>query len=211
MFLKRIFDILASFIGLIIFSPVFLIIAILIRLNMHGPVLFLQLRAGRHSKPFTIYKFRTMTLNNSTNTVTVKGDSRITSLGAMLRRYKLDELPELLNVLKGDMSLVGPRPDMPEYAEKLVGEEKLILELRPGITGPATLIYANEEELLASLPDPVNYNKEVIWPDKVRINLDYYHNRSFNKDILIIIKTLTGKKISGLQKHFNFETDEFSK
>jgi len=197
MILKRVFGILASLIGLIIFSPVFLVIAILIRLYMPGPVLFLQLRAGRYTKPFIIYKFRTMTLNNNTNTVTVKGDSRITSLGAILRRYKLDELPELLNVLKGDMSIVGPRPDMPEYAEKLVGEERLILELRPGITGPATLKYANEEELLASLPDPMNYNKEVIWPDKVRINLEYYRNRSFIKDILIILKTLKGKKISG--------------
>lgn len=195
MFLKRVFDILASLIGLILFSPVFLVIAILIRLYMPGPVLFLQWRAGRYSKPFTIYKFRTMKINNSTNTVTVIGDSRITALGAILRRYKLDELPELLNVLKGDMSIVGPRPDVPEYAEKLVGEEKLILELRPGITGPATLKYAKEEELLAAMPDPVRYNQEVIWPDKVRINLEYYRNRSFIKDILIILKTLKGNKI----------------
>lgn len=195
MILKRVFDILASLIGLILFSPVFLAIAILISLTMPGPVLFLQRRTGRYAKPFTIYKFRTMTINNSTNTVTVKGDSRITTLGAILRRYKLDELPELLNVIKGDMSIVGPRPDLPEYAKKLVGEEKLILELRPGITGPATLKYANEEELLASMPDPVNYNNEVIWPDKVRINLEYYRNRSFIKDILIILKTLKGNKI----------------
>ena len=111
----------------------------------------------------------------------------------MLRKYKLDELPELWNVLKGDMSFVGPRPDMPEYIERLKGEEKKILNLRPGITGPASLKYANEEELLASVEDPVKYNDEVIWPDKVRINLDYYYNRSFWGDIRIILQTIFGK------------------
>ena len=135
-----------------------------------------------------------MTVNHRGSTISVKGESRITPVGAILRQYKLDELPELWNVFKGDMSFVGPRPDMPEYSKKLVGEERKILELRPGITGPATLKYANEEELLISIDDPQKYNDEVIWPDKVRINLDYYHNRSFFGDILIILKTLFGRE-----------------
>ena len=107
-----------------------------------------------------------------------------------MRKYKLDELPELWNVLKGDMSFVGPRPDMPEYASRLVGDERQIMELRPGITSPATLIYSNEEEMLASVPDPQKYNDEVIWPDKVRMNLRYYHNHSFSGDLKVIIRTL---------------------
>ena len=171
-----------------------MVIAFLIKLRMPGPVIFSQIRTGRKGKPFTIYKFRTMTVNHGGSTISVKGESRITPAGYILRKYKLDELPELWNVFKGDMSFVGPRPDMPEYSKKLVGEEKKILELRPGITGPATLKYANEEELLISIDDPQKYNDEVIWPDKVRINLDYYHNRSFFGDILIILKTLFGRE-----------------
>ena len=192
--LKRLFDITFSLPGLILCIPVYLVIALLIKIKMPGPVIFSQKRTGRHGKPFTIYKFRTMTVNHRGGSVSVKGESRITPLGAVLRKYKLDELPELWNVLKGDMSFVGPRPDVPGYADKLTGEERLILELRPGITGPATLKYSNEEELLAGVPDPQKYNDEVIWPDKVRINLDYYHNHSLAGDIGIIIKTLTGRK-----------------
>lgn len=190
MILKRLFDIAVSFFGLIIFCPVLLTIAVLSKLRMPGPVIFRQRRVGRYGRLFTIYKFRTMTLNHNGSTISVKGENRITTLGAVLRKYKLDELPELWNVLKGDMSFVGPRPDMPEYAEKLVGGEKLILQLRPGITGPATLKYAYEEELLTTVPDPQKYNDEVIWPDKIRINLDYYTDRSFFGDILIILKTV---------------------
>lgn len=157
---------------------------------MPGPVFFIQKRAGRYGRPFSICKFRTMTVDNKGGTVSVKGDNRITRLGAVLRKYKLDELPELWNVLVGDMSFVGPRPDMPEYAEMLSGEEKLILELRPGITGPASLKYASEEDLLATAPDPQKYNDEILWPDKVRLNLDYYYKRSFILDIKIILKTI---------------------
>ena len=171
-------------------SPVLLIIAVAIKISMPGPVLFRQERAGRHGKPFIINKFRTMTMNHGGNTISVRGEKRITPLGAWLRRHKLDELPELWNVLAGDMSFVGPRPDMPEYAAMLKDDERLILELRPGITGPATLAYADEEEILAGVPDPVKYNDEVLWPDKVRINLEYYHNRSFMGDIKIILETL---------------------
>jgi lipopolysaccharide/colanic/teichoic acid biosynthesis glycosyltransferase len=187
---KRIFDLLASAIGLILLSPLLLAIAVFIKLKMPGPVLFRQERIGRNGKPFTIFKFRSMTLNHQGSTISVKGEKRITPLGAFLRKHKFDELPELWNVVCGDMSLVGPRPDMPGYANQLVGEEKLILKLRPGITGPASLKYANEEELLAGVADPVKYNDEIIWPDKVRINLDYYYNRSFLGDILIIFKTI---------------------
>jgi lipopolysaccharide/colanic/teichoic acid biosynthesis glycosyltransferase len=194
--LKRSFDIVASFFGLVLILPVLLIIALLIKLCMPGPVLFFQKRAGRNGRPFTIYKFRTMTVNHGGSTISVKGENRITSLGARLRKFKLDELPELWNILKGDMSFVGPRPDMPEYADRLTGEARKILELSPGLTGPASLKYANEEELMANINDPQKYNDEVIWPDKVRINLEYYWNRSFLGDILIILRTFFGSNSS---------------
>ncbi len=180
----------ASLTGMIILSPVLLIIGLLILVKMGRPVIFCQERAGRFGRSFTLYKFRTMVRDHSGSTVSVKGESRITPLGARMRRYKLDEFPELWNVLKGDMSFVGPRPDMKEYASKLTGEDRLILELRPGITGPATLKYANEEELLASAEDPRKFNDEVLWPDKVKINLHYYYNRSFFGDIRVILKTI---------------------
>lgn len=170
--------------------PVFLVISLLIKIYMPGPVIFRQKRSGRYGKPFTIYKFRTMITDHGGGSVSVRGENRITPLGARLRKYKLDELPELWNVLIGDMSFVGPRPDVPEYMERLNNEEKLILELRPGLTGPATLKYANEEEILASSDNPQKYNDEVLWPDKVRINLQYYRNRSFTGDIIIILKTI---------------------
>ena len=189
---KRCFDIIASFFGLIILSPLLLVIVLIIKLKMPGPVIFSQVRTGRNGKHFTIYKFRTMTLDHGGSTVSVRGENRITPTGAKLRKCKLDELPELWNVLKGDMSFVGPRPDVPQYTERLAGEEKKILELRPGITGPASLKYSNEEELLASVNDPQKYNDEVLWPDKLRINLEYYHNRSFFGDIIIILKTVFG-------------------
>jgi lipopolysaccharide/colanic/teichoic acid biosynthesis glycosyltransferase len=187
---KRIFDIVFSLIGLIIFSPVLIIVSLFIKLAMPGPIFFSQQRSGRHGRPFTIYKFRTMVVNHGGNTVSIKGELRITPLGAILRKYKLDELPELWNVLKGDMSFVGPRPDMPEYTDRLVGEERKILALRPGLTGPATLKYANEEEILASVPYPQKYNDEILWPDKVRLNLNYYRERSFSGDLVLIFKTL---------------------
>lgn len=188
--MKRLFDIFASLLALLLLSPLLISIAVLIKFRTPGPVIFKQMRAGRFGIPFKIFKFRTMTVSHGGSTVSVRGESRITPLGAILRKYKLDELPELWNVLMGDMSFVGPRPDMPLYVNKLAKDEKLILELRPGITGPATLKYANEEELLASVPDPQTFNDEVLWPDKVRINLEYYHKNSFLGDIWIIIKTL---------------------
>lgn len=189
--MKFLFDRVMSLIGLVCLSPVFLVVAILIHIKMPcGPVLFRQKRVGRNAKLFTMVKFRTMTVAHGGSSVSVAGENRITPLGKVLRKYKLDELPELWNVLKGDMSFVGPRPDVPGYADKLAGEERLILKLRPGITGPASLKYANEEEILAMVADPVKYNDEVIYPDKVRINLDYYYKHTFWGDIKLIFQTI---------------------
>jgi lipopolysaccharide/colanic/teichoic acid biosynthesis glycosyltransferase len=135
-------------------------------------------------------KRTTKVIQSSDSTISVKGDLRITKFGAFLRKYKIDELPELFNVLRGDMSIVGPRPDVSGYADKLEGEDVLILELRPGITGPASLKYANEEDTLALQEDPVKYNDDVIYPDKVKLNLDYYHNNNLWIDIKIIFATI---------------------
>ena len=155
-----------------------------------GPVIFQQVRVGKEGKLFTMYKFRSMQVIHSGSSISIAGESRSTPLGAVLRKYKLDALPELLNVLIGDMSFVGPRPDVPGYADQLTGENKLILKLRPGITGPASLKYANEEELLAQVPDPVKYNNEIIFPDKVQINLDYYYTHTFRGDLKLIFQTI---------------------
>ncbi len=157
-----------------------------------GPAIFKQKRVGKEGKLFTMYKFRSMTVGHGGSSVSVAGESRITPLGAKLRKYKLDELPELWNVLIGDMSFVGPRPDVPGYADKLQGEDRLILNLRPGITGPASLKYKNEEEILAQVEDPQKYNDEVIYPDKVKINLEYYYHHSLIGDIKLIIQTVCG-------------------
>ena len=189
--MKCLFDRVASLLGLLVLWPVLIIIALLIKVRKPGgPVVFKQQRAGRDGGLFTMYKFRSMTVSHSGSSVSVAGESRITPLGSILRKYKLDELPELWNVLKGDMSFVGPRPDVPGYADRLQGENRLILKLRPGITGPASLKYANEEEILAQVSNPVKYNDEVIFPDKVRINLNYYHNHTFWGDIRLIFQTI---------------------
>lgn len=189
--IKYIFDRIVALIGLLLLWPVLLVVAILIKIKMPGgPVIFRQQRVGRHANLFTMYKFRSMTVSHSGSSISVAGESRITSFGAILRKYKLDELPELWNVLKGDMSFVGPRPDVPGYADKLDGNDRLILELRPGITGPASLKYANEEEILAKVDDPISYNDNVIFPDKVKINIDYYHNHTFFGDIKLIFQTV---------------------
>ena len=196
MILKWIFDRLASTMGLLILWPILLLVAIMIRVKMPGgPVIFKQKRVGQDGKLFTMYKFRSMTVSHSGSSVSVAGESRITPLGAKLRKYKLDELPELWNVLKGDMSFVGPRPDVPGYADKLEGRDRNILKLKPGITGPASLKYRNEEELLAKIENPQKYNDEVIYPDKIKINLYYLEHYSFLKDIQIIICTVLGKKM----------------
>lgn len=158
-----------------------------------GPVFFCQQRVGRHGRLFLMYKFRTMNINHGGSSVSVAGESRITPLGKTLRKYKLDELPELWNVFIGDMSFVGPRPDVPGYADMLTGENRDILLLRPGITGPASLKYRNEEELLATVPDPQKYNDTVLFPDKVRINLYYLHHLSLIDDLKMILCTVLGR------------------
>lgn len=191
MILKWIFDRVMALIGLVVLLPAFLVISILIKIKMpDGPILFRQKRVGKGGRVFTMVKFRSMVVSHSGSSVSVAGESRISPLGAKLRKYKLDELPELWNVLIGDMSFVGPRPDVPGFADNLVGEEREILRLRPGITGPASLKYRNEEELLASVDDPIRYNAEVIYPDKVRINLDYLRHWSFARDLKYIVQTL---------------------
>jgi putative sugar transferase len=196
MSLKFIFDRLMALIGLLVLWPVLLVVAVLIRVKMlGGPVIFKQKRVGRNGKLFTMYKFRSMTVGHGGSSVSVAGESRITPLGAKLRHYKLDELPELWNVLIGDMSFVGPRPDVPGYADQLRGDDREVLKLRPGITGPASLKYRDEEDLLALQPDPQKYNDEVIFPDKVRINLYYLHHYSFVKDIEMIFCTVLGRKM----------------
>ena len=197
MHLKYIFDKSMSLLGLIFLSPVLLVVSCLIRLKMPGgSVLFKQKRVGQHGRLFTVYKFRSMTVAGEGKTsIAAAEESRITPLGDKLRRYKLDELPELWNVLKGDMSFVGPRPDVPGYADKLKGEDRNILKLKPGITGPASLKYRNEEELLSKVSDPIAYNNEVIYPDKIKLNLYYYYHYSFVKDIQMIFCTVVGKKM----------------
>lgn len=196
MILKWLFDRAMALIGLLFLWPVLLVVAILIKCQMPGPVLFVQPRVGKDGKLFNCHKFRSMTVGHGGSSVSVAGEARITPLGAKLRKYKLDELPELWDVFIGAMSFVGPRPDVPGYADKLQGEDRIVLTLRPGITGPATLKYRNEEELLATVKDPIRYNDEVIYPDKVRINRYYAENYSFLKDIQMIFCTVLGKHMT---------------
>ena len=193
LFIKYLFDKIMALIGMVILFPFMLIIFIIHKIVMpKGKFLFLQERIGQYGKPFRIYKIRTMKDDVDDNNVfvTTANDKRILPFGKFLRKTKLDEIVELINVLKGEMSLVGPRPDVAGYADKLTGEDRKILELRPGITGAASLKYINEEELLAKVDDPKKYNDEIIYPDKVKINLEYYYNRTFWEDIKIIFNTI---------------------
>lgn len=193
MFIKYLFDKISALAGIIIMSPFMLIIFIIHKIVMdRGHFFYLQERIGKDGKRFMIYKIRTMKQVSDTNNmfVTTSNDDRVMPFGKWLRKTKLDEIVELINVLKGDMSLVGPRPDIPGYADMLTGSDRVILELKPGITGPASLKYINEEDLLAKVDNPQQYNDEVIFPDKVRINVDYYHNRTFWGDVKIILKTI---------------------
>lgn len=223
MILKWLFDRIVAFFGLLFLWPVILVTAILVKVKMPGgPAFFVQKRVGKDGKLFNCHKFRSMTVKHSGSSVSVAGDSRITPFGAKLRHYKIDELPGLWDVLIGNMSFVGPRPDVPGYADKLEGLDRDVLKLRPGITGPATLKYRVEDEMIAGFvadikagkneqivkyenaPDfstmsdqeiAVWYNDNVIYPDKVRLNCYYYRNYSFIKDIQMIFATVLGKKI----------------
>ena len=210
MWLKFIFDRVVSFVGLLFLWPLLFLLVILVKIKMPGgPAFFVQKRVGMNGKLFDCHKFRTMTVKHNGSTVSVAGDSRITPFGATLRHYKLDELPELWDVLIGNMSFVGPRPDVPGYADALEGDDREVLKLRPGITGPATLKYRHEDEMIAdyvvkqqAIGDSrpmqeiaVEYNDKVIYPDKVRINRYYLHHYSFIKDIQMIFCTVLGKKM----------------
>ena len=223
MILKWLFDRIVAFCGLLFLWPVILITVILVKIKMPGgPAFFVQKRVGKDGKLFNCHKFRSMTVKHSGSTVSVAGDTRITPFGAKLRHYKIDELPGLWDVLIGNMSFVGPRPDVPGYADKLEGADRDVLKLRPGITGPATLKYRVEDEMIAGFvadikagkneqvakfenaPDfssmsnqeiAIWYNDNVIYPDKVRLNCYYYRNYSFIKDIQMIFATVLGKKI----------------
>lgn len=210
MILKWIFDRIVAFMGLAVLWPILLIVAILIKIKMPGgPAFFVQKRVGKDGRLFDCHKFRTMTVKHNGSTVSVAGDSRITPLGAKLRHWKLDELPGLWDVLIGNMSFVGPRPDVPGYADKLKGADRDVLKLRPGITGPATLKYRLEDEMISEyvaqkqkegdtrdMQDiAVEYNDTVIYPDKVRLNCYYYRHYSFIKDIQMIICTVLGRKM----------------
>jgi lipopolysaccharide/colanic/teichoic acid biosynthesis glycosyltransferase len=210
MILKYLFDRLASLVGLFCLWPVLVVVAILVKVKMPGgPVLFVQKRVGKGGRLFDCHKFRTMTVKHHGSTVSVAGDSRITPLGAKLRHWKLDELPGLWDVFISNMSFVGPRPDVPGYADQLQGEDRDVLKLRPGITGPATLKYRLEDEMISEFVSKqqaqgdtrpmqeiaIEYNDTVIYPDKVRLNCYYYHHYSFIKDIQMILCTVLGKKM----------------
>lgn len=182
--------------GLVFFAPLLFIVALVIKLTSKGPIFYIAPRVGQYGKLFNLYKFRTMFVGadkEKEGSVTVDGDRRITPIGRILRKTKIDELPSLLNVLKGEMSFVGPRPDVSGYADRLTGEDRKVLNLKPGITGPATLKYANEEDVLARVCDPIAYNNEVIFPDKVRININYFENISLMQDLKLIISTVFRK------------------
>ena len=210
MILKWLFDRLVAFIGLLFFWPLLLIIAIMVKVKMPGgPTFFVQKRVGKGGKLFNCHKFRSMIVKHNGSSVSVAGDSRITPFGATLRHYKLDELPGLWDVLIGNMSFVGPRPDVPGYADKLEGDDRDVLKLRPGITGPATLKYRIEDEMIFEYVTKkqaegdnreaqeiaIEYNDNVLYKDKVRLNCYYYHHYSFIKDIQMIFCTVLGKNM----------------
>lgn len=210
MLLKFLFDRVVSFIGLLLLWPLLIVVAILIKIKMPGgPAFFTQKRVGKNGKLFTCHKFRSMTMKHGGSTVSVAGDSRITPLGATLRHYKIDELPGLWDVMIGNMSFVGPRPDVPGYADRLEGEDRIVLKLRPGITGPATLKYRLEDEMISEYVAQKQkegdirtaqeiaeeFNDRVIYTDKVRINKYYYEHYSFIKDIQMIFCTVLGKNM----------------
>ena len=217
MILKWIFDRLFALIGLLFLWPVFLIVAIMVKLKMPGgPVFFVQKRVGKGGKLFSCHKFRSMMVKHNGSTVSVAGDLRITPLGAKLRHYKLDELPGHWVVQIGNMSFVGPRPDVPGYADKLTGDDCDVLKLRPGITGPATLKYRLEDEMISEYVSKrqiegdkrpmqeiaTEYNDIVIYPDKVRLNCYYYRHYSFVKDIEMIFATVFGFRIKFAGEEF---------
>ena len=190
--IKRSFDVLFSLIGLIVLSPILLIIAILIKLDSKGPVLFIQGRVGKNNKDFNIYKFRTMRIASENDGLLTLGnnDSRITKIGYFLRRYKIDEFPQLINILKGDMSFVGPRPELRYYVNFYNEDDMTIFKVRPGITGLASLKYRNEVELLKAAKDPEDFFINTIIPDKLKFNKEYIKRQNFFFDLKLILITI---------------------
>lgn len=190
--LKRLMDILASGLGLIFLSPIFLIICIWIKFSSDGPIFFKQIRVGKNGKKFEILKFRTMVPNAEKlgKQITIGEDKRITSAGKFLRKYKLDELPQLINVFKGDMSLVGPRPEVPKYVALYSEEQMRVLDVKPGITDIASLRYKDENEILGKVDNPESYYVNVIMKDKLELNLEYIEKNNIFLDIYLIIKTI---------------------
>ncbi len=194
MLIKYIFDRLFSLVLLVVLSPVMLVVFVLHKIKMpKGKFLYRQTRIGLHGKPFRIFKIRTMAENSEAGgPITTADDARVLPFGKWLRDSKVDTFMELINILIGDMSLVGPRPDVPGYADKLEGDDRVILNMRPGLTGPASIKYRHEERILAEQSDPQRYNDEVIWPDKVEINKKYYENWSVWLDVSILWQTIFG-------------------
>jgi len=190
---KRTFDVVVSLVGIVLTWWIMFAAWVVASLETRSNGLFMQKRIGWNGKPFKVFKIKTMKpIQGMKSTVTTANDSRITKSGVFFRKTKIDELPQLFNVLFGQMSFVGPRPDVPGFADRLDGEDRIILSVRPGITGPASLKYKNEEEILAKQQDPERYNREVIWPDKVRINKVYIREWSLQKDIGYLIRTVMG-------------------
>lgn len=192
--MKRLFDITASFFGIIILSPLLLFIGLWIGLSSKGGVFYKQIRVGKNNKDFKLYKFRSMRVNSDKQGLLTVGskDSRITKAGYFIRKYKIDELPQLFNVLKGDMSFVGPRPEVRRYVDLYSKEQMKVLSVRPGITDPASIKYRNENDILSSQSNPEEYYIQHIMPDKLKINIDYINTQTFIKDIKIIFQTIFG-------------------
>jgi lipopolysaccharide/colanic/teichoic acid biosynthesis glycosyltransferase len=204
--MKRLFDVVASALGLIVLSPLLLLTALAVRLFDGAPVLFVQERIGRGGKPFRMYKFRTMKVNNGGPQITVGGDARITKTGRALRKTKFDEFPQLWNVLKGEMSFVGPRPEVARYVDLYAPADREILNLKPGITDPASLIYSNESEILARQTDPEKYYVEVVMPHKIAINRAYAKHANLFTDLKMIAYTVLhglGMKLAYLDRFSN--------
>lgn len=195
---KWIFDRTLSLVAVVVLLPVLLLVGICILIASGAPVLYIQERIGQNAKPFKLIKFRTMR-GEEKSPIAASELNRLTRLGKWLRRTKIDELPELLNILKGDMSFVGPRPDVAGYADKLEGDDRRLLTMKPGLTGVASLKYRNEEDLLAAQPNPQEYNDKVIWPDKVRLNLLYMERQSLWLDVKVLICTALGKTLKGFE------------
>ena len=187
--IKRCFDFFISLFGIILLIIPLIILITLATISTGKFGLYSQERIGLNGKPFTMFKIRSLKGEENASGITLENDERITSFGRFLRTYRLDELPQLLNVFDGSMSLVGPRPDIKGYADQLKGEDRLMLEVRPGITGPATLKYRNEEKVLSQQKDPETYNREIIWKDKVKINVNYVKNWTLKLDLKILFKT----------------------